>query len=64
MTENVKIKNRLMAQLYAIKQLYIDGDKWNNNFIPRLRALFAKYQSSIHLHHLGFIGDWEYVLKK
>ena len=64
MTENVKIKNRLMAQLYAIKQLYTDRDKWNNNFIPRLRGLFAKYQSSIHLHHLGFTGDWEVVLKK
>ncbi len=53
-----------MAQLYALKQLYIDGDKWNNNFIPRLKALFTKYHSSIHLHHLGFIGDWEVVLRK
>lgn len=64
MTENVKIKNRLMAQLYAIKQLYIDGDKWHNHFIPRLKTLFTKYQSSIHLHHLGFISDWEVVLRK
>ncbi|WP_165329543.1 Abi family protein [Streptococcus tangpeifui] len=64
MTENIKIKNRLMAQLYAIKQLYIDSDKWNNYFIPRLKDLFTKYQSSIHLHHLGFTNDWEAVLKK
>lgn len=64
MTENVKIKNRLMAQLYALKQLYVDGNKWNNNFIPRLKDLFTKYQSSIHLHHLGFTSDWEVVLKK
>lgn len=53
-----------MAQLYALKQLYIDNDKWNNNFIPRLRGLFAKYQFSIHLHHLGFTTDWEVVLRK
>ncbi len=64
MTENLKIKNRLMAQLYALKQLYIDNDKWNNNFIPRLRGLFAKYQFSIHLHHLGFTTDGEVVLRK
>lgn len=64
MTENVKIKNRLIAQLYALKQLYIDGDKWHNHFIPRLKTLFTKYQSSIHLHHLDFTNDWEVVLKK
>ena len=64
MTENIKIKNRLMAQLYAVKQLYGDNEKWNKDFIPRLRALFMKYQSSIHLHHLGFTNDWEVVLKK
>ncbi|MGT2837562.1 Abi family protein [Streptococcus macacae] len=64
MTENIKIKNRLMAQLYAIKQLYGDNEKWNKDFILRLRALFTKYQSSIRLYHLGFTNDWEVVLKK
>ncbi len=64
MAENTKIKNRFMAQLYALKQLYIDSDKWNNHFIPRLKALFTKYQPSIHLHHLGFTNNWERVLRK
>lgn len=64
MTENIKIKNRLTAQLFVSKQLYVDGNIWNNHFIPRLKALFTKYQSSIHLHHLGFTDDWEVVLRK
>lgn len=64
MNENLKIKNRLMAQLYAIKQLYWNKEKWNNDFIPKLRTLFNKYEDSIHLHHIGFIEDWEKVLEK
>lgn len=64
MNENLKIKNRLMAQLYAIKQLNWNKEKWNNEFIPKLRTLFNKYKDSIHLHHIGFIEDWEKFLEK
>ena len=32
MHENSKLKNRLMAQLYAIKCLYPDKKKWNDGF--------------------------------
>lgn len=64
MHENLKIKNRLMAQLYAIKQLYLNGEKWNNEFIPKLNILFKKYEDSIHLHHIGFTEEWERILEK
>ena len=53
-----------MAQLYAIKQLNWNKEKWNNEFIPKLRTLFNKYKDSIHLHHIGFIEDWEKFLEK
>lgn len=64
MNENLKVRNRLMAQLYAIKRLYLNEEKWNNEFVPRLKTLFQKYENSIHLHHIGFIEEWEKVLRK
>lgn len=64
MNENLKIKNRLMAQLYAVKHLYPHKEKWNNTFILKLKALFQKHVKNIHLHHIGFTEDWENILQK
>jgi len=59
-----KLKNRLMAQLYAVKSLYPDKKKWNEGFLGELSALIKRYQAVIHLHHIGFVDEWEEVLKK
>ena len=64
MNENSKLKNRLMAQLYAVKSLYPDKKKWNEGFLGELSALIKRYQAVIHLHHIGFVDEWEEVLKK
>ena len=64
MNENSKLKNRLMAQLYAVKSLYPDKKKWNEGFLGELSALIKRYQAVIHLHHIGFVEEWEEVLKK
>lgn len=64
MTENLKIKQGLMTQLYALKHLYPDSDKWNTEFITSLHNLFEQYEDVIELDHLGFTSDWQRVLKK
>lgn len=64
MHENSKLKNRLMAQLYAIKCLYPDKKKWNDGFLRELSELIQRYREAIHLHHIGFIDNWKEVLKK
>ena len=53
-----------MAQLYAVKSLYPDKKKWNEGFLGELSALIKRYQAVIHLHHIGFVEEWEEVLKK
>lgn len=64
MNDNSKLKNRLMAQLYAVKSLYPDKKKWNEGFLCELSELIKRYQAVIHLHHIGFVGKWEEILKK
>ena len=64
MNENSKLRNRLMAQLYAVKSLYPDKKKWNEGFLCELSALIKRYQAVIHLHHIGFVEEWEEALKK
>ena len=33
-------------------------------FLGELSALIKRYQAVIHLHHIGFVEEWEKVLKK
>ncbi|MFI3594221.1 Abi family protein [Streptococcus uberis] len=64
MNENIKIKNRLLPQIYALKSLYFDNEKWNDNFLPRLTDLIETYSNDIHLHHIGFTDNWSQILRK
>ncbi|MEX2804750.1 Abi family protein [Streptococcus sp. H31] len=62
--EDLKLKHRLMAQLYAVKMLYPDQQRWNENVLPKLEGLITKYREAIHLHHIGFTDNWQKVLRK
>lgn len=54
---------QLWGAVLALKALYPDGEKWNNEITLQLCALFEEYQSSITLGHIGFPKDWEQKLK-
>lgn len=54
---------RLFAQLYMIKLMYPDKEKWNNEFVKPLTKLVKKYKSDISLKHLDFPYRWKSMLK-
>ena len=59
-----KTENKLFASVMALRQLYPDSDKWNNEFLPTMSALFEEYKNVITLRHIGFPEDWEPLLRK
>lgn len=60
---NAKLR-RLWGSILALKCLFMDSKKWNNEFIPALSALIEEYTDCIDLYHLAFPNDWEEQLKK
>lgn len=54
---------RLFAQLYVLKLLYPDHDKWNNDFQKPLVKLFNKYKQHISKKHIDFPYRWKSMLK-
>jgi abortive infection bacteriophage resistance protein len=58
------VENRLFASVMALRQLYPDAEKWNNEFLPAMSALFEEYKSVIFLKHIGYPEDWETVMRK
>lgn len=57
-------KERLWGAVLALKNLYPSAEKWNNETLPQLNALFEKYSSDILLQHIGFPDDWLTQLTK
>ena len=55
---------RLFAQLYMLKLMYPDKDKWNDEFMKPLIKLVKKYKKDISLKHLDFPYRWKYMLKQ
>ena len=53
---------RLFAQLYTLKMLYPDHDKWNKKFVKPLIKLVKKYKSYISMQHLDFPYRWKSML--
>lgn len=51
-------KRRLWGALLATRALYPSDDKWNNEFVPNVEALFNEYKNDIDLYHLAFPKDW------
>lgn len=55
---------RLFAQLYMLKYLYPDPDKWNKEFLKPLEKLMYTYKPYISKKHLDFPYRWKSMLKK
>jgi abortive infection bacteriophage resistance protein len=54
---------RLFAQLYVLKMLYPDHDKWNKDFVKPLIKLMNKYKPYISKKHMDFPYRWKSMLK-
>ncbi|SCX96732.1 Abi family protein [Butyrivibrio sp. INlla14] len=54
---------RLFTQLYTLKLLYPDHDRWNNDFVKPLIKLLKKYKPYISNKHLDFPYRWKSILK-
>ncbi|MDR1558807.1 MAG: hypothetical protein LBS84_03735 [Clostridiales bacterium] len=55
---------KLFASVVTLKMLYSDADKWNNEFLSAMSALFEEYKDVIVLWHIGYPTDWETILRK
>ena len=53
----------LFAAIMALRALYPDIQKWNNEFMPAMMALFDEYASCIELRHIGFPDNWEDLIE-
>lgn len=54
---------RLFAQLYMLKLMYPNPQKWNDKFVKPLSKLIKKYKPYISLKHLDFPYRWKSMLK-
>jgi abortive infection bacteriophage resistance protein len=59
-----KAERRLFGAIPALKTLYPDVNKWNNEIYERLKKLMTLYSSVTKLDHIGFPVDWEAKLRK
>jgi abortive infection bacteriophage resistance protein len=57
-------ERRLFGAILALKELYPDKDKWNDETYLKLVNLIKSYSYVINLTHIGFPADWELQLKK
>jgi abortive infection bacteriophage resistance protein len=57
-------ERRLFGAVLALKELYPDKDKWNDEAYSKLINLMKLNSSVINLNHIGFPADWELLLKK
>lgn len=55
---------RLFAQLYMLKLMHPNKEKWNNEFLNPLTKLVKKYKADISLKHLDFPYCWKSLLKQ
>jgi abortive infection bacteriophage resistance protein len=57
-------ERRLFASIMAVRELYPDAEKWNNEFMPAMSALFNEYSNVILPRFIGFSAGWETVIRK
>ncbi len=55
---------RLFAQLYMLKMMYPEKDKWNEEILKPLIKLVRKYKNDISLKHLDFPYRWKSMLSQ
>jgi len=59
-----RAERRLFGAILALKTLYHDVNKWNNEIYDGIKKLITLYSPVIKLDHIGFPADWEAKLKK
>lgn len=57
-------KRRFWGAIFVVKTLFPYKEKWNNEFMLNLEALFDEYESTINLNHLAFPKNWKDLLRK
>lgn len=57
-----KASRRLFSQLYMLKLMYPDKERWNEEFLRPLTKLIRKYKPYISLKHLDFPYRWKSLL--
>jgi len=60
---DVNSERRLFGAIMALKALYPDNIKWNNNIYSVICNILSSYSSVINLQHIGFPFDWKSLLK-
>ena len=56
--------HELFSQLYMLKLLYPERDRWDEDFFIPLEKLVEKYNEQIDLSHVGFPFNWQTFLKQ
>jgi abortive infection bacteriophage resistance protein len=57
-------ERRLFGAIMALRELYPDKNKWNTEIVTSMAALIEESQNEINFCHIGFLKDWESILKK
>ena len=57
-----KMERTLFDQIYMLKFLYTNKEKWDTHFLADISSLFENYESDIVLSHIGFPEDWKFQL--
>lgn len=55
---------RIFAQLYMLKLMYPDSEKWNQDFVKPLSKLIKEYKPYISMKHLDFPYRWKSMLTR
>ena len=56
-------KRKLWGAIQAVRLLYPNRQKWNEEIIPAMQKVFDFYASSIDLAHIAFPSDWAERIK-
>jgi len=56
-------ERRLFSQLYMLKMMYPESEKWEAHFFDKFEALVDRYSGVINPVHLGMPDNWRELLK-
>ena len=62
--DSFKADRTLFSQLYMLKYMYPEPNKWNDDFIKPMSKLLTKYKPFISKDHIGFPYRWKSILKR
>ncbi len=55
---------RIFSRILAMKNIYPDITKWNDELVPKLEQIINKYIKSINLEHIGFPqNEWQQAIR-